>query len=232
MKIIDLIEYDISNYKEASMFIITCKCSFKCDKENGTKICQNSHLVKSKAIEIDDADIVNRYINNPLTSAIVFGGLEPFDQFQELYDLVKAFRTLTEDTIVVYTGYNEDEISKQTQKLADFRNIIIKYGRFIPNQNKHFDDILGVELASDNQYAKFLKKLKMKQSDDKELVATIEAALKKNKEQYGARYCPCSIERNEDTICPCKAFREQFTPGPCHCGKFEKMNKKQRKYLL
>ena len=71
---------------------------------------------------------------------------------------------------------------------------------------------------------KFQKKLKIKQSDDKELVATIEAALKKNKEQYGARYCPCSMKRNEDTICPCKAFREQFTPGPCHCGKFEKIN--------
>ncbi|HOY90758.1 MAG TPA: 4Fe-4S cluster-binding domain-containing protein [Bacteroidales bacterium] len=162
MKIIDLIEYDISNYKEASMFIITCKCSFKCDKENGTKICQNGNLAKSKVIEMDDADIVNRYVNNPLTSAIVFGGLEPFDQFLELYDLVKAFRALTEDTIVIYTGYSEDEISAKTQKLADFRNIIIKYGRFIPNQKKHFDHILGVELASDNQYAKVLKKLKVK----------------------------------------------------------------------
>lgn len=34
-------------------------------------------------------------------------------------------------------------------------------------------------------------------------------------------YCPCAVERNEDTICPCKEFREQET-GECHCGRFEK----------
>ena len=32
--------------------------------------------------------------------------------------------------------------------------IAIKYGRFIPNQETHFDSMLGVTLASPNQYAK------------------------------------------------------------------------------
>lgn len=36
-------------------------------------------------------------------------------------------------------------------------------------------------------------------------------------------YCPCAVERNEDTKCPCKAFREQKEPGLCMCGRFEKM---------
>lgn len=31
----------------------------------------------------------------------------------------------------------------------------------------------------------------------------IEEAVKNND-----GYCPCAIERNEDTICPCKTFRE------------------------
>ena len=35
-------------------------------------------------------------------------------------------------------------------------------------------------------------------------------------------YCPCMIEKNEDTKCPCKPFREQKTPGECHCGRFVK----------
>ena len=35
-------------------------------------------------------------------------------------------------------------------------------------------------------------------------------------------FCPCAIEKNEDTRCPCKEFREQETPGECHCGRFEK----------
>ena len=35
-------------------------------------------------------------------------------------------------------------------------------------------------------------------------------------------YCPCLVQKNEDTKCMCKDFREQTTPGPCHCGRFEK----------
>jgi hypothetical protein len=37
--------------------------------------------------------------------------------------------------------------------LWDYKNIIIKYGRYIPNQTPHYDEVLGVYLASDNQYA-------------------------------------------------------------------------------
>lgn len=36
-------------------------------------------------------------------------------------------------------------------------------------------------------------------------------------------YCPCLIDRSEDTKCPCKDFREQTEPGSCHCGRFEKI---------
>ena len=34
-------------------------------------------------------------------------------------------------------------------------------------------------------------------------------------------YCPCAIEKTEDTLCPCKDFREQ-ADGVCHCGRYEK----------
>jgi len=40
--------------------------------------------------------------------------------------------------------------------LSRYKNVIVKFGRFIPNQEKHYDEILGVELASPNQYAKIL----------------------------------------------------------------------------
>lgn len=36
-------------------------------------------------------------------------------------------------------------------------------------------------------------------------------------------YCPCMIERTEDTKCPCKEFREQETEGTCHCGRYMKV---------
>jgi hypothetical protein len=35
-------------------------------------------------------------------------------------------------------------------------------------------------------------------------------------------YCPCAIEKTEDTRCPCREFREQTTEGECRCGRFVK----------
>lgn len=36
-------------------------------------------------------------------------------------------------------------------------------------------------------------------------------------------YCPCAVQRTEDTRCMCREFREQTEPGACHCGRFEKV---------
>ena len=57
------------------------------------------------------------------------------------------------DDIVIYTGYNLNEIEDKVNILKNYKNIIIKFGRFIPNNKIHYDEILGVYLASDNQYA-------------------------------------------------------------------------------
>ncbi len=35
-------------------------------------------------------------------------------------------------------------------------------------------------------------------------------------------YCPCMIDRNEDTKCICKEFKEQKTGGYCHCKRYYK----------
>lgn len=144
---------DFINYKKPSMFIITPTCNFKCCTEAGNNICQNMSLVKQPNIEISNIDIVNRYIDNPITKAIVFGGLEPFDSWDDMFEIIHMIRHLCEDDIVIYTGYNKEEIIDKVNLLKNFKNIIIKYGRFIPNQEKHYDEILGVELASTNQWA-------------------------------------------------------------------------------
>ncbi len=153
MKVKNIIFEDFTNYKKPSMFIGFPNCTFKCDKECGLKVCQNSHLANSPTIEISYDNIIKKYLNNNITEAIVFGGLEPFDSLKDLYLLVNAFRLYTDDDIVIYTGYYSDEITKQIEQLKQYPNIIIKFGRFIPNQEHHMDEILGVELASPNQYA-------------------------------------------------------------------------------
>lgn len=156
MKVRFVVAEDFVNYKKCSMFIGYPYCSLKCEKDCGIACCQNSALFKQPILNVNPDKIVEKYLSNPISSAIVFGGLEPFDSWDDLIDLVKRFREVTEDDIVIYTGYNEDEILSKIVELQPYKNIIIKFGRFIPNQKFHHDPILGVELASDNQYSKYI----------------------------------------------------------------------------
>lgn len=152
MKVKNIVFEDFVNYKKASMYIAFPNCSFKC----GKGLCQNSALAKQECINISYDAIVRKYLSNDLTNAIVFAGLEPFDDFIDLEHLIHEFRIYTEDDIVIYTGYNKDEIQKEIDYLKNitgYKNIIVKFGRYIPNQNPHYDEVLGVNLASDNQYA-------------------------------------------------------------------------------
>jgi len=152
----NIIEEDFVNFKLPSMFIGFPNCTFKCEKDCGIKCCQNSDLVKSRNILFDTNAIIDRYLDNYITKSIVFGGLEPFDSWNDMYNLIKQFRQYTRDYIVIYTGYNKNEIKDKIQELKSFDNIIIKFGRFIPNQKSHFDKVLGVKLNSDNQYAEII----------------------------------------------------------------------------
>ena len=72
MKIINIVEEDFVNYKKPNMFIGFPCCTFKCNKESGQLVCQNYQLIKEKQIELSYEEIVKIYLDNPLTSAIVF----------------------------------------------------------------------------------------------------------------------------------------------------------------
>lgn len=156
MKLRGLVDYDICNYKAPSMFLIFPNCTFKCDKECGQAICQNSSLAHEPIIEIDPTELIMRYLDSPLTHAIVCGGLEPFDSWEELLSFISLFRGFSKDPIIIYTGYSKNEILNYVDTLQKFNNIIIKYGRFIPKKPHIYDPVLGVELASNNQYAEEL----------------------------------------------------------------------------
>ena len=149
-----IVEEDFIQYSKPTMFITNTICDLKCEKECGIKCCSNNQLFNESSITLTFNTIIQKYINNPITKSITFGGLEQFDEFTQLFQLIEAFRKYTNDDIVIYTGYTEEEIQKQIKQLKSFKNIIIKFGRFIPNQEKHYDEILGVELASPNQYAR------------------------------------------------------------------------------
>jgi len=149
---------DFTSYKKPSMMIGFPSCTWKCERECGMRVCQNSALAQAPDKLIGVKTIVNRYLNNPITSAIVMAGLEPFDSEDDLLTLIAYFRVSTDDDIVIYTGYTEEEVqTKPTyESLLNYKNIIIKFGRYIPGQKSHYDEVLGVNLASDNQYAKII----------------------------------------------------------------------------
>ena len=156
MRLKGLVAEDFVNYKLPSIFLSTCFCDFKCCKEAEVDIgvCQNAPLSAEPIKDISDEYIYRLYVDNPITKAVVIGGMEPIAQLGEVLALLRYFREHgTSDPFVIYTGYYPDEIQKAIESLKQCPNIIIKFGRYIPNRDKRYDEVLGVELASDNQYA-------------------------------------------------------------------------------
>ena len=166
MKTKGVVFEDFVNYKKPSMYIIFPNCNFKCDKECGRPVCQNSALAYEQIIEVDKEDLIEEYLSNPITEAIVLAGLEPFDSPLDLLPFIDSLRRQYKcnDDIVIYTGYTEEELEPDSyyQNVISYNNIIVKFGRFKPDQESHMDEVLGVKLASPNQYARKFNNLEDK----------------------------------------------------------------------
>ena len=147
---------DFSNYKLPSMFIIFPMCDWKCDRECEKRVCQNGSLAKAPIKDVDVDVLIEKYLSNPISKAVVCGGLEPLDSWSDLLLFIEKFREKSQDDIVIYTGYYREEITDKVNVLKQHKNIIMKFGRFVPSQQKHYDGGLGVYLASDNQYAEVI----------------------------------------------------------------------------
>ena len=144
MKIKNLIDEDFVNYKEPSMFIATSSCTFKCDKEAGCQVCQNSQLAAAPSVEISAAELWERYLNNPITSAVVIAGLEPFDTPDDLIAFLEEGRRQDVlkkkfTTIVIYTGYTEEEVCNQFDWIYEYLDVLflIKNHIMIIRQELH-----------------------------------------------------------------------------------------------
>ena len=151
MRLKGIIDYDCVNYKKPVLTLEFPYCNFKCDKLNGCQVCQNSRLAAEPDIDILMSKIWLLYEQNPLTKGFCFQGLEPFDSY-EIFDLIDTLRYYCDDPIIIYTGYNKEQLPKQIEILKQYKNIIVKWGRFILGDEPHYDEVLGVNLASNNQY--------------------------------------------------------------------------------
>jgi hypothetical protein len=156
MKLKGIIDCDFTNYKEPVLTLEFPKCDFKCDKLNGCQVCQNSHLAAEPDIDVSYEKIWELYQSNPLTKGFCFQGLEPFDSPNELNEIIHFIRDEKKcnDPIIIYTGYGRGEAFLIEYTLRHiFTNIIVKWGRFLLGYKPHYDEVLGVNLASNNQYA-------------------------------------------------------------------------------
>jgi hypothetical protein len=131
-------------------------CTFKCCIEQGLPLstCQNCPLYEAASIDISVDQLIKRYEINPISHAVVFGGMEPLDSWEDLSEFITKFRERSSDPIVIYTGYTESELTLDQVKCFVTNGIIVKFGRYVPGQKPHYDPVLGINLISDNQYAR------------------------------------------------------------------------------
>lgn len=166
--LIDVVTDNVTDYKKTSLFLVFPYCSGKCGEE-----CQNKDLRKKEIKEFDTEDIVKFYQSLDTHNAVVCGGLEPWDSFEELKQLIKDFAissSIKSVDFVIYTGY--DNIIKYYfdgkyrelkegffgllqlwKEYADpSSNLIIKQGKYDVNRKIPWhSDVLGVDLATNNQ---------------------------------------------------------------------------------
>jgi uncharacterized protein len=160
MLLVNLIQEDFTNYKKPAMFLGFPYCTGKCNIANKKVVCQNEQLHNADKIEISIQEIIDLYNKNNLVHAIVCGGLEPLDSSIDLLHLIEEFRKNSQDDFVIYTGYNKEEpqaaIFIQNLKNRKIKNIIMKFGRYFEGDEPHYDEVLGVNLISNNQYAEIV----------------------------------------------------------------------------
>jgi len=154
MRILQIEDEVFSDYSKISMLVVVPFCTTCCWKELGldSSICQNDNPRGLPILDYSNRKIIERYVNNPLTNAIVFGGMDAWDSINEIIELIKLFRETSDDDVVLYTGRKYSEIASKMYDLERFKNVYVKVGRYIPNQKPVIDKITGVKLANRGQY--------------------------------------------------------------------------------
>lgn len=161
MLLIDVKTDNITDYKETSVLLIFPYCSGKCGNACHNKYLQN--LSENEYLHTTSKAIKQLYEGLSTHKAIVMAGLEPFDSFDDVLDIVKTICSSHKACdIVIYSGYKKDEYDEtfKDKLLACYfdyniynnKKLIVKLGRYDEkHKNSWHSVILGVSLATDNQ---------------------------------------------------------------------------------
>lgn len=146
------------DYKKSAILFSTCYCNWKCCHEAGIpeSVCQNQKVAQQREVYLPFESVLKK-VNQSFTDAVIFGGLEPMLQADEVVQCIQYLRQHgVKKDIVVYTGYYVEEIDEETLAYLAMNDVILKCGRYIPDRKPKFDAVLGITLASDNQYGVYL----------------------------------------------------------------------------
>lgn len=147
------IKETFNDYKKVGMYVAFPQCSLNC------KNCQNAHLREVEPLEVSLDYLVKIILDNDLIDSVILSGMNPMDSFDDVMSLIREVRNKSNIEIIIYTGMRESNLTNEIKKLKEFNNVIIKFGEYIPNSKEKFDEVLGINLASDNQYAKRIEYL-------------------------------------------------------------------------
>lgn len=149
-----IVDESFAEYKEASMLLITPSCDWKC------RGCNSRHLSQLETKNFPDEEILKRFVENSNTTAIVIAGLEPMDNVSELWNFLfsarKFFDQGTRPLIIIYTGYDLEELKKHYWSwleagIKQYGNVILKCGRYKADRKPYFSTVLGITLPGRNQ---------------------------------------------------------------------------------
>lgn len=139
---------NFTDYNKISMYIFGTTCRLNC------RNCFHDHTRSYANKEVNEEELADYILSNKLVKAVLFSGLNWLDQIDDLISFISIFRQKSNNDVVIYTGYTEDESFEYIKRLKKFDNIIIKFGRYVPGTEQIFDSTLGITLNSNNQYAK------------------------------------------------------------------------------
>lgn len=102
------VESSYSNGPGSRFVIWTQGCSIKC------KNCFNTDTHSfEKRNDLSINYIISKIKNSTNIEGVTISGGEPFDQFKDLFELVKKIKSETNLSILVYSGYSFDYITKK-----------------------------------------------------------------------------------------------------------------------
>lgn len=130
-------------------------CDFKCCPHNH-QLCHNEPLRSTPVIVVQISEIVKQYLSQQLSTSLTLQGLEPLDNMDGVLWLLWYFRRKSKDPIFIWTGYEEEEVATLIGlvRFLQWKSIFLKMGRYRWGEKPHYDENLGVFLASPNQYCK------------------------------------------------------------------------------